>query len=270
MIVSVSRRSDIPAFYADWFMEKLQQGRVTVKNPFNPKYERTISLEKGDVDAFVFWTRFPNPLFTCLDFLDDRQTPYYFLITINNYPPILEPNLPDLTRVMESIQRLYERIGDDRIIWRYDPIVISEQTPISFHIENFCDLSQRISPYSRKVIISCIDFYTKVKQRFEKKGLKKVDICEQKDQFVELFSNICQKATSCKMVIQSCAENFQDMDAGRGRGKCIDEELLNQLFNLNLTYKKDKNQRPLCRCQQSVDIGSYNTCQFKCLYCYAR
>ncbi len=270
VIVSVSRRSDIPAFYADWFWQRLQQGSVTVKNPFNSKYERTISLKKKDVDAFVFWTRYPKPLFKCLDFLDGRQIPYYFLITLNNYPAIFEPNLPNLDDILTAIRQLHARTHESRIIWRYDPIVISEQTPLSFHMDNFSDLIQRLSPYSQRVIISCIDFYAKVKRRFDKKCLNTVDFCEQKDQYVDFFTYICQVAASHKMVVQSCAENLQETGVGIGRGKCIDEELLNQLFNLNLSYKKDKNQRPLCRCQQSVDIGSYNTCSYDCLYCYAR
>lgn len=271
VIISASRRSDIPALYADWFEQQLRQGWVTVKNPYNARQIKRVSLKKENVEAFIFWTRYPRPLFHCLDILDEQQIPYYFLITINNYPSVLEPRLPEIDRVMRTVDQLSRRIGRMRIIWRYDPIVITEQTPASFHRENFSNLLHELSPCCHRVIVSTIDFYAKVKSRFQKMGLRIMDREKHRDLYDPLLTFIRTRTVESGLEIQGCAEKRADKGVTDiPNGKCIDNQILNRLFSLNVTYDKDKNQRPLCRCHHSVDIGSYNTCSFGCLYCYAR
>jgi hypothetical protein len=241
-----------------------------VKNPYNAKRVRRISLVKEDIEAFVFWTRYPNPLFKSLDWLDQHQIPYYFLITVNNYPSILEPYLPEITRVTDTIARLCQRIGKDRIIWRYDPLVLTDRTPVSFHQENFSTLVKQLNSFCSRVIVSTIDFYSKVKRRFQKAGLDIISREDNQENYDHLLGFIAGLAMDNGLEIQSCAESVIGAEVeGIQNGKCIDNDLLNRLFSLNIAYKKDKNQRPRCLCHQSVDIGSYNTCTFNCLFFYA-
>jgi hypothetical protein len=269
MIVSVSRRTDIPYFFGKWFIQHLKQGEVKVKNPFNHGYERTVSLHRENVDAFVFWTRNPLPFIPMLDIIDRMNIPYYFLITINNYPDFLEPYSLELKSLKRTLQMLKYRIGESRIIWRYDPIIISPETPISFHQQNFLELIGLISPYSKKVIVSLIDMYPKVKKRFEKIGFKPLDIREEPEKLEELLVFLSRTAEDHAVKIQGCAEDLNGTKSIIKKGKCIDDSLINSIFNLKIKYQKDRGQRPGCWCQQSVDIGQYGTCRFNCLYCYA-
>ena len=269
MIVSVSRRSDIPAFHSDWFMEGIQKGWVEVPNPYRPGFPRTVSLKKNDVDAFVFWTRFPGPLLGCLDVLDRNHIPYYFMWTINHYPDFLEPNMVDLDLQLKSMRDLASRIGPSRVVWRYDPIIISRETGIDFHKKNFKTLSALISPFAHRVIISFLDFYRKLNNRFRKIGITPVNIREDSSQLMELISFLYETAGQQGMEIQTCAEETLDAQSPIKGGKCIDDGLLNRIFGLEIDYIKDPGQRKACLCQKSVDIGSYDSCGFRCVYCYA-
>ncbi len=241
-----------------------------VQNPYRPAYKREVSLKKEDVDALIFWSRYPEPFSCCLDMIDQKNIPYYFMLTINNYPGFLEPHSVDLKSILESIKELNKRIGQSRIIWRYDPIIISEETPVTFHKNNFQMLAGLIAPFARRVIISFVDFYRKVNSRFKKIGFIPEEIREDPDKLEDLISFLMEIARNYGLEIQTCAEDISGQRISIKRGKCIDDELLNTLFGLDIKYMKDKNQRPECCCQKSVDIGAYGTCQFKCLYCYAR
>lgn len=269
MILSVSRRTDIPAFYAEWFLDRLKKETVTVANPFNAGLQRHVSLKKEDVEAIVFWTRNPHSFSNCLDFIDRKGIPYYFLFTVNDYPACFEPERPDLHTVISALKQLYGRIGKQRIIWRYDPIVLSPGTPVDFHKRNFSELAQSISPFSFRVIVSFLDWYPKVTRRFKQKNIPVQDIREYPGKIMEITEFAKSVAEQYGLEIQSCAEGPINVTNPLRNGKCIDEQLLNRLFGLNLVYKKDRHQRPYCRCHQSVDIGTYKTCRFRCLYCYA-
>ena len=166
MVVSVSRRCDVPAFDGDWFSHIFEAGRVTVRNPHNPRMERSVSLKREDVDAFAFWTRDPTPFLSRLDPLDRAGYPYYFLITVTQYPAVLEPSCPSLQKARKSLKALHERIGRERIVWRYDPIILSDLTNPAFHRDNFNRLADILSPFCNRVIISLLDMYPKVERRF--------------------------------------------------------------------------------------------------------
>lgn len=269
MIISASRRTDIPAFFSDWFLQHLKEGSVEVKNPFNPSVRKIVSLKEQDVSAFVFWTRNPLPFFPCLDYLDKKGIPYYFLITINNYPKFLEPGVPDLEKTEIFLKRLSERIGSSRIIWRYDPIIISEELSVKYHKQCFSKLIKMIHPFSQQVIISFVDLYKKVETRFKKNGFQVSDIQEKSAEAEELMDYFQTLTGKYRLEWQSCAQDFHNLTVSVKTGKCIDEALLNRLFNLNLIYQKDRNQRKLCGCHRSIDIGAYGTCPRHCLYCYA-
>jgi hypothetical protein len=269
MIISVSRRTDIPAFFSDWFLSGFNNGRVTIPNPYRPDFKRVVSLRKEDVDAFVFWSRYPEPFFGCLDTIDQKKIPYYFMLTINHYPDFLEPHLVDLDIQLKSLKELSRRIGRSRIIWRYDPIIVSKDTDTTYHKNNFQTLAGLIAPYARRVIISFLDFYRKTSRNFKKIGFKPEEIRENPEKLSELLHSLFEIAGFYGLEIQSCAEDIPGSHFSIKRRKCIDDELLNTLFGLDIGYNKDPGQRKACKCQRSIDIGTYGSCRFKCIYCYA-
>ena len=270
MIVSVSRRCDIPAFAGDWFSRNLDTGRVVVRSPFRPQIEKTVSLKREDVDAFVFWTRDPTPFLPRLDKLDRAGYPYYFLITSTHYPAILEPSSPSPEKVREFLKTLHGRIGRERIIWRYDPIILSGLTGLDFHKNNFGRLVEEFSPFCSRVIISLLDMYPKVAKRFRKASFRPMPAEGNPALLEELLGHMAQTARRYGLGIQSCAEKKDPSGRGIEKGRCIDERLINERFGLKLVYRKDRYQRKECLCHESVDIGTYRTCGFGCLYCYAR
>ena len=267
MIVSVSRRCDIPAFKGDWFMEQLRRGEAAVPNPFRPGRDRLVSLRKEDVDAFVFWSRDPRPFLPHLAAIDCAGIPYYFLITATGYPAQLEPGVPAIGAAAGFFRELAGRIGRRRVIWRYDPVLFTSELDADFHVKNFSRLAGRLAPFAFRVIVSFFDPYPKALRRLRKAGIRAETAAGSPEQQLGLLGRFAVMAARSGLEIQSCAEAA--IAAGVPAGKCIDESLLNELFGLELSYRKDPAQRKLCLCQQSVDIGSYNTCRHGCLYCYA-
>ncbi|MCX6555900.1 MAG: DUF1848 domain-containing protein [Candidatus Aminicenantes bacterium] len=268
MIVSVSRRGDVPAFHSPWFMDCLRRGEAVVANPFRPKQSRVVDLRRDAVAALVFWSRDVRPLMVHLDEIDGRGYPYYFLITLTAYPRSLEPATPGLEAARSFFEALAARIGRQRIIWRYDPVLFSTATAWDFHRVNFLKLAGMLAPFAFRVIVSFFDPYRKALQRLKKYGIDGENAAGSAGQRTQLLAHFAAVAGEFQLEIQSCAEEASA--AGVDPGKCIDEKLLNELFGLNLAYRKDPNQRKLCLCQESVDIGSYGTCRHGCLYCYAR
>jgi hypothetical protein len=267
MIVSASRRSDIPAFHSAWFMEQFRRGEVKVRNPFHPAREKRVSLKKQDVAAFVFWSRDPRPLMEHLAEIEGGGYPSYFLITVTGYPRLLEPHCPRIEEAVVFFRELAGRIGRSRIIWRYDPVIFTEQTDFAFHVHNFSELATLLSPFAFRAVVSFFDPYPKVLRRLRKAGIDAGAAAGTPEQQAALLGSFAAVAAASGLEIQSCAEGVQGTAVLRG--KCVDEGLLNELFSLNLSYRKDPSQRKLCLCQRSVDIGSYNTCCHGCLYCYA-
>jgi len=281
MIVSVSRRCDIPRYEFDWFMERLDDGFVDVANPFNARQIRRVSLKprisielpneqiNDGVDLFVFWTRDPHNILKNTDELTNRGFHFYVMVTVTGYPAILEPVRPDTHKTLEIIRKLSQKIGAERVIWRYDPIILTNVTDADFHRENFKNLSKELEGYVKRVIISLYDDYRGAKQRLgtmEKAGmLRMLDT----DNIEETLAEIADSAKAADMEIQSCAEKDDFTHLGIKGGACIDPVLIKKLFNMDFNGK-DKNQRPNCLCCQSVDIGSYGTCCAGCVYCYAR
>lgn len=264
MIISVSRRCDVPAFAGAWFMEQLCRGRVEVKNPFRPAQARYVSLKKQDVDAFVFWSRDPRPFLEHLPGIERGGYPYYFLLTLTGYPRLLEPGVPPPEQAGGFFKELAGRIGRRRLVWRYDPVIFTDGTPFAFHDRNFSVLARLLAPFAFRVIVSFFDPYPKVDRRLGKIGIAAEKATGSPEQQNDLLARFAEIAAEAGLEIQSCAEA-----AGVAPGKCVDEGLLNELFGLGLAYRKDPSQRKLCLCQQSVDIGSYGACRHGCLYCYA-
>ncbi len=290
MIISASRRTDIPACYPIWFMNRLRAGYCMVRNPFNPRQIRRVSLLRQDVDAIVFWTKNIRPFSPSLTEVTSIGHRFMVQFTLNPYPSILEPALPPLDHRIADFKALSQLIGKSRVIWRYDPIIISNQTPFSFHRQAFLALAEQLSGVTERVVVSLVQLYRKTLRGLMElgaRGLTPKGIRDRKPLFVrqrslifeqhaadsaemnELLYFLSKTAGSHGLEIVSCASE-RDLSALRiSPGRCIDGELFTSLWGLHGPWKKDPGQRPACGCTVSVDIGATNTCQNGCPYCYA-
>ncbi len=270
MIISASRRTDIAAFYGSWFMNRIRAGFCTVPNPMNPRQISRISLLPADVDAIVFWTRNPRPLFPHLAELEERGFRYYFQVSLLGYPRSIDPKSPGAEFAIETMRELSARIGAGRVIWRYDPIVFSELTSPQYHLEQFERLASELRGATRRCVVSAVDSYRKLNSRLEALQGTPAAFTTVDDQTLHsLLRDLSRIAGEQGLKISSCAEPEDWSPWGVRPGKCIDEQLLNELFGLGLPDKKDSRQREACGCVESRDIGMYDTCCFGCVYCYA-
>ena len=272
MIVSCSRRTDIPACYPAWFMNRLRAGYCVVSNPFNPHQRRRVSLRREDVDALVFWTKNVRPLLPSIDELISAGHRFMVQFTLNPYPPILEPGMPRLEDRLADFETLSRLIGKNRVVWRYDPIIISNQTPFSFHRQAFLALAERLSEVTERVVVSVVQLYRKTLRGLmglSERGLIFEQHAADSAEMNELLYFLAETAGSYGLEIVSCASE-RDLSVLRiSPGRCIDGELFTSLWGLQGPWKKDPGQRPACGCTVSVDIGATNTCQHGCPYCYA-
>ncbi|MRR17645.1 MAG: DUF1848 domain-containing protein [Deltaproteobacteria bacterium] len=263
MIISCSRRSDIPAFYSDWFFNRLREGFAQVRNSVNPQQVRRISLAPANVDCIVFWTKDPAPLLDRLSLLNDFT--FYFQFTLTPYGPDCEPHLPPKKEIIDTFMRLSDKIGNRRIIWRYDPILLSEKINVDYHVDHFGNMAQRLAGHTEKCVISFIDIYRHIVSRMAGLGVRTPDESEMRT----LVRSIARIARGCGIDVETCAEEIDLGDLGIAHGRCIDDRLISELSGKKLNIAKDKYQRKLCGCATSVDIGAYNTCRHSCCYCYA-
>lgn len=277
MIISASRRTDIPAFFGEWFANRIQAGYFCSVNPFNPHQTKTISLLAEDVEAFVFWTKNPRPFFQYLDRLDAAGYNYMFQFTLNDYPRLLEPAVPAIGQRIAAFKALGERIGPRRVIWRYDPIILSSMTPPEYHLEKLEQLAGALAGSTERLIISFLDFYQKVESRIRNSAsLQEIQIRdwlaeEERPALQRLCGGIAKSASKHGIKVFTCAEAVDLKRFNIGKGACIDGALLSELFNIPAARARRKatSQRPYCQCVDSVDMGVYNTCKFQCVYCYA-
>lgn len=273
MIISASRRTDIPALYPRWFINRIRAGFCEVPNPFNAAQVTRVSLLPQDVDVIVFWTRNPKPLFPYLDELDRRGYRYYFNFTLIGYPRPLEGKSPSLKAGIAIFRELAQRVGPQRVVWRYDPIVFSNHTGAAFHRENYARIAAALRGYTRRSVISLMTPYAKVKRRFaalEEVGVRITPFDgEHTPRFAALMRSLAESAAANNMTIQSCASEYDLTPYGILPGKCVDDALIQEIFGIEVGHGKDPSQRAACGCVVSKDIGMYDTCIFGCAYCYA-
>jgi hypothetical protein len=273
MIISASRRTDIPAFYAEWFIKRLRAGYCTVPNPYNHRQVTRVALTPEDVDVIVFWTRNPRPLFSSLDELDNSGYRYYFQFTLLNYPRIFETSTPPLETALRAFQDLSDRVGPERMIWRYDPIIFSQHTGIQFHIETYQQIAEALHGVMGRSVISIMDLYGKIKRRIEALNREGAGVVDWNGKpgprFDHLMRSLAEIAAQNDMQIFSCAEETDLAPYGILPGKCVDDDYIAQVFGIQVGYNKDPGQRKVCGCVVSRDIGMYESCPFGCQYCYA-
>lgn len=264
MIISASRRTDIPSYYSEWLFNRLKEEYVLVRNPMNIHQISKINLSPEVVDGIVFWTKNPTPMLNRLEELEKYN--FYFQFTLTAYGPEVETGLPSKNKVIiPSFQRLSKEIGRKKVIWRYDPIFLNENYTIDYHCRYFEVLASKLAQYTEKCTISFLDFYKNTERNIKPLHIHPITV-EQQMEIVEKFVRIAQRYN---LHLDTCAETCDFGKFGVSHACCIDKERFERIGKYKLNVEKDKNQRRECGCVASIDIGAYNTCRNGCLYCYA-
>lgn len=264
MILSVSRRTDIPNYYSDWFLNRIKEGFLYVRNPVNPRQISRIDVSPEAADCIVFWTKNPAPMLDRLDELKDYT--YYFQFTLTGYGRDVEPNLPHKRKVLIPVFRtLSEKIGKERVIWRYDPIFINSRYTVEYHQKAFQEIADSLAGYTEKAVISFVDFYGRTGRSLGELAAREPT----GEEMFELAARMAETASKYGMQTESCAEQIDLQKAGVRHGSCIDRRLIEKITGGRITAGKDKGQRAACGCIESVEVGAYDTCLNGCRYCYA-
>jgi hypothetical protein len=261
MIVSASRRTDIPCYYSEWFINRLKEGYVLTRNPINHSQVSRIPLSPDVVDCIVFWTKDAKNIISHLKTIDNMGYKYYFQFTLTPYDCTVEKNMRDKGDIVNTFIELSNLIGMDRVLWRYDPIILNNRLPVDYHLEQFSYFCERLHSYTESVTISFVDYYKKLKTDIIR------DITE--EVITELSVFIGQTAKNYELDVKACSEKMDLAVYGIGKACCIDKSIVEKVCGHKLDVKKDKNQRECCGCVESIDIGTYNTCNNGCVYCYA-
>lgn len=306
VIISASRSTDIPAFYAEWFFNRLEKGYCVWYNPFNQK---PMYISFANCKVVVFWTKNPKPIIPYLHELDKRGIHYYFQVTLNDYVAEgFEPNVPSISERIEIFKELSNLVGKERVIWRYDPIIVTNTLTPKEHLKRITDIGNQLKNFTDKLVFSFVDVkaYRKVQNNLVKETScftrETIEMAEptaiQRD---EIITGLCKirdewKKQGWDIQLATCAEEFNYEQYGIEHNRCIDGELMEKQWSEDkeLVYYlrtgqlptpnlfgdtieipssqkslKDKGQRKICGCMVSKDIGMYNTCNHLCVYCYA-
>ena len=261
MIINTGQRTDIPAFYAPWLANRLKEGFVCVRNPYNPSLVSRYRLDPKVVDAIGFCTKNPAPMFPYMDLLADYGQ--YWFVTITPYGKDIEPNVPDKHQLLEDFQKLSRMVGVDSIGWRYDPILITERYTIDYHLRAFEKMASELDGYTKTVVISFVDLYPKVRRNFPE--LQEVP----GEQRLSLGKRLIEIAGAHGMTVKPCAEGDELAAYGADCGGCMKISDYEKAIGQKLNAPKIKGARAACGCFLSCDIGAYNTCKHLCRYCYA-
>lgn len=264
MILSISRRTDIPAFYSEWLMHRLRQGEVLVRNPMNYHQVGRIVFSPGNISCLVFWSKNPEPLLSRLAEINALGYRCHVLFTLTAYGKEVESGLPPLDNRIETFRRLARVIGKDGVMWRYDPIFFNRHYTLDFHRQAFADLGAALAGSTERCIVSFVEMYKKCRRNMA--ALAPEDL-PREDQ-LKLLQNFADISRTHEIKLQSCAA-VEDLGSAIAPGKCIDGELLARRFSTEFIAVKDKHQRRACGCAASIDIGAYHSCPHGCLYCYA-
>jgi hypothetical protein len=286
VIISASRSTDIPGFYSKWFVDRLNQGHVPWVNPFNRR-SQYISFENTRV--IVFWTKNPDPIFPCLNEIDQKGIHYYFQYTLNDYVNEgFEPKVPLIEKRIESFCRLSEKLGKERVIWRFDPLILTQALGVDELLEKIKVVGDQIHAFTEKLVISFVDInaYRKVRNNFRNHHVDGREFNLQ--DMTQLAQGLLALNQSWNLEIATCGETADLKRYGIAHNRCIDDALMVRLFQADTRlmsflgyqkgvspgsdewdYMKDRGQRKACGCIVSKDIGMYDSCGHGCIYCYA-
>lgn len=261
MILQTGMRTDIPAFYSKWFVNRIKEGYVLVRNPYNPSAVTKYRINPEVVDLIAFCTKNPAPMLGYMDILK----PYgqFWFVTITPYGKEIEPNVPDKIQIIEDFKTLSNSVGIDSVGWRYDPIFITEKYSLDFHLKAFEQMAKTLSGYTDTCIISFIDLYKKVIKNFPQARMVNK---KERLKIGEVFADIGRKYG---ITIKACAEGNELEVYGIDCDGCLTQEVYESALHTKLNMPKRKGQRMECACFFGNDIGVYDTCRHFCKYCYA-
>lgn len=269
MIVSASRRTDIPAFYTKWFMGRLRAGFCEVKNPFNAAQISHVPLSPDAVSAIVFWTRNPGPLLPHLPEILAMGHQPFFLCTLMDNPRRLDPHCPGPETSLPTFAALAQALPG-RVTWRYDPIVLSEATPADWHRRTFERLAAALAGLTDRVTVSLMEPYRKIARRMAALAADGFALlAPDRDEVIRLVTDLRDMAAARGMRLATCCQPEDFAAAGIEAGRCIDPDWLARYAPGPFPVGRDPCQRDRCGCAPSKDIGAYDTCLFGCAYCYA-
>ncbi len=261
MILNTGSRTDIPAYYSDWFYNRIREGYVLVRNPYYPQQVTRYQLKPNVIDAMVFCTKNPAPMLESINELSMFDT--FWFVTITPYGKEIEPFVPEKEQVLISFRKLAEEVGSDRTSWRYDPVFISEKYSVDEHIRSFGQMAETLRGYTKQCVVSFIDLYEKTKKNFPE--VRKVTE-EEQEYLIDAFGEI---AADNHLQIHLCCENSCLVRKNVDADGCMSKEVLEAAVGCKLDVPKKKMARAECNCLLGADIGAYNTCGHGCLYCYA-
>jgi hypothetical protein len=261
LILQTGSRTDIPAFYADWFFRRVQAGFVDVRNPYNPVQVTRYRIDPEVVDALCFCTKNPTPLLGRIHLLDPFRT--VFMVTITPYGRDIEPFVPEVKEVARSFGALSSYTGREAILWRYDPVLIFGRYTVDFHKRAFASLAGALAPYTDQAVVSFVDLYEKTKRNFP--GIREVTQGEQE----ELVASFAETAGKLGMQIHLCHEEKSLVRDHVDANGCFSQAVIERAIGEKLLVPRMNFARQGCRCLLSADIGAYNTCGHGCRYCYA-
>ena len=264
MILSASRRSDLPAFYADWLLSRLKKGSVLVPQPRRAGQYTHVLFTPEDVDCIVFWTKNPAPMLDMLPEIDRLGYAYYFQFTLTPYDGHIERNVPPKQQGIETFHRLAEYVGPQRVVWRYDPVLLCPGIDIAYHLHHFAQMAHALAGYTQQCIFSFVDYYAKLRAPFAAAGIRPFS-AEDISKLVQGFAAIAEENY---MELAACCETWEDTGCTVARASCIDAKRIEKIIGCSIRAKPGA-QRPGCGCVESVDIGSYDSCTHGCMYCYA-
>lgn len=259
MILFASGRTDIPAFYSNWFINRVKAGFVDVRNPFNQKLVSRIYF--SDVDLIMFCSKNPLPMINKLDIL---KVPVLFHVTITPYGKDVEPNIPDKRLIIEGVKKLSLVLGIDNVVVRYDPIFLSDKYNVDYHIKAFDKLCKNLNGYINKIIVSFMDEYKNVRSN---KNILKYRTFTRED-YKKIGEAFSKSAMDNGMSVQTCFEDEDLTQYGFVKGECLSHELAYILTGKKFKSSNVRKEKK-CECVQMVDIGDYNSCMHMCKYCYA-
>ena len=261
MIINTGQRTDIPAFYSEWFSNRLKEGIVCVRNPYYPNQVSRYRLDPSVVDCIGFCTKNPEPMFKYMNLLNNYGQ--YWFVTITPYGRDIEPNVKDKHKIIENFKYLSSIVGINSVGWRYDPIFITDKYSIEYHLRAFEKMTSLLEGYTKTVVISFIDLYSKVKRNFP----EAIEVSRENrlligKKFVEI-------ASAHGMILKPCAEGNELEVFGADCGGCMKISDYEKAIGKKLNAPKKREARAECACYLSCDIGAYNTCKHFCRYCYA-
>lgn len=275
LIISASRSTDIPAFYADWFFRRFDRGYVRWRNPFSGQ-DSYVSF--GNTRFIVFWSKNPAPLLPYLPMLKERGIGCYIHFTLNDYEAEgLEPNVPPLSQRIETFRRAVEALGRGAVVWRFDPLILTDKINIDTLLEKIAHIANALTGYTEKLVFSFADIesYKKVSRNLRQSCINYREWDEESmRESAARLSTLNRNNWNFRLA--TCAERIDLSEYGIGHNRCIDPELISRLApddeilqNFLYNAKTDTGQRKACGCILSKDIGAYSTCPHGCLYCYA-